>query len=356
MSMLTQVQAMKTIRENTAKKLATRKANQEKDAQRASGASKARGASAKVVNRAITNFQKRITATETALNNRMESIEAAEREQETVTAGIFRALPGLLKSGGDHSGVGGMIQRFISDGRITGQEMARIIHGLAFNLDKVGDVMTAGLAAAAKEMRLQAGQIAAIEDELPGIAENASRISDLTATLVTQGDLSTGELRKDVAHGSVFFRGMKIDLVSVLLSLVSLKAARLYPVSKDDGLISGLIPKSDPVQPMTEIVLADAGSEVTPDQVIGIPVEGGAPLRASDHKTWPVDCFVFQKQHVALGLNLSAFVKQIGAAYAMSFDKWWTKLIPLFSEHIGGLAGMAEGLDYSLDSGFGFGG
>jgi hypothetical protein len=322
----------------------------EKDVDRLEGNSSDRfdsvSSSVKNLSMSISRRQNEIEASALAIED---GIAAEEASASRVAKKMQLAFANAVGGGGMQS----LLQKANKDGKLSMTELTAGVSGLA-------NFAIAGFNGLRKEVALNEGAITTLDGQVDalfevaeGIDGNARAISGISTVGTESGLFDSGDPLNNLANGAFFWRGKRVDVISLFLSWVSIKGCTVYTKfdREDEDLADWFMSDKDPAKVCTgfRIIGADTQAKLESDgagyQVD--PTSGAftqAVLSAGD--TWPLGALVATNQELGLAPNINTVLKAAGSFGIMAAgDRWYTTLIPLFSEKLGSLIGLGEGAD-----------
>jgi hypothetical protein len=306
---------------------------------------------------ALKNLQGQIDRNEAAAKLATEAISEGIQAEERSAARIAAAMQGALSKAGG-SQIESYLSKALQDGRLTLSELTQLCAGtLQFTAN--------GFAQIQGELAINDGDIAelfgrsmSLAKQCEGIDANARNISGLSSTLVDQGVLDSGDQLNNLANGSIFFRGRRLAVDALMLPLVLMKASTIYPrFSRDDEDFGDWI-MSDQDAAMVTTTMRVV-TEATPaaaeheEYAFTVNPDTGAFVLATKDANghWPVGSLAIGRNELGMAPSYSSAIKTLGAYGITSFDKWYTSLVPLFSEKLGSLLGLGDGADFVNSAG-----
>jgi hypothetical protein len=160
----------------------------------------------------------------------------------------------------------------------------------------------------------------------------------------------------NLGNGSVFFNGRRMDAQAFILDNVLLKSARIHAkVDRDDeDFADFFMTEADPVKVMLGQRLCTTTEECAvreTDAATGWITSGGAFQSVPPTSGfWPTGTLVNVESELKVAPDLESLFKVFGSFGIMSFDEWYTTALPLFSEKLGSLLGLADGTDFAADT------
>jgi len=205
------------------------------------------------------------------------------------------------------------------------------------------------------DIELLDGEVAALEWKCTGIDANAQTISGLASTLTDGGYLDSGDFMTNLSNGSVFFNGRRMDADAFILGLTALKSARVHVEidREDEDFADWFMTEKD----AAKVVLGHRVISTTENAVVrdsdgkgfGTSSTGGFQEVSSSEGTWATGTLVEVKGDLGLAPDLDGIVKVAGAFGISTFDRWYTTVLPLFSEKLGSFLGLGEGIDFAAN-------
>jgi len=286
----------------------------------------------------------------------VKSIEKALDADERRSAHIANKLRATLQDIPGGQQMSAMLQKALRDKRLDLPEMTSLLSTLtqfaASGMEDLGEEIAENEAS----IELCEGRLGAHDIRLQGIGTNASALSGLCTQLADFGILSTGETLDDVANGSLFVRGRRFDLVSFLLAMVLVKSSRLHvltPNQEKQGVSGFLFQESTPATLLSGVRQMPAeGLEadylVQSGDLYGILFDAekgmNTVIDSEDADIWAPNTIVYSGGEGRVAPNMSGFVKVLATAGVTTFDRWYTMLVPFFSEKLAGFIGE-DGID-----------
>jgi hypothetical protein len=298
------------------------------------------------------SLRRQIDRRSEAVDKKIEAIQSSATAQERAAARIGAAMQQAIASAGS-SNIDAIYSKIMKDGKITMAELTQLAGG---TIQFAG----AGFNELRGEIALHEGEIAELEGDIEalnivteGIDENARVISGVTSKLTDLGVLDSGDQLNNLANGSVFFRGRRLGIDALMFPLVLLKSSTVYTQfdREDEDFGDWVMSDVDP----SSVVL---GSRViTTDTAASLASDGkgyGYNTTNSVFETvvkdasgnWPVGSLVEVKGVLKVAPNWESALKVLGSYGITTFDRWYTSLVPLFSEKLGSFLGLEDGADF----------
>lgn len=288
--------------------------------------------------------QKAIESANEAIEN---GIEAEERASARIATKMQAAFNGAIGGGMMSS----MLQKATRDGKLSMSETAQIIGGLA-------NFSIAGFNALRKEASLNEGAITelaegveSLQEISKGIDANARALSGLSTAGVQSGLFDAGDSLDNLAHGAFFWRGKRIDLIGLFLSWVSIKGCTVYEVfdREDEDFADWLMSDKDPAKVVVGSRITDADNLAVTDKdaAYGYIIDNGVLTRVAPGASgWSIGTQVEQLAEIKIAPNINTVLKN-AASFGIfaAGNRWYTTLVPLFSEKLGSILGLGDGAD-----------
>jgi hypothetical protein len=244
-----------------------------------------------------------------------------------------------------------LITKATRDGKLTMSESASLTSGIA-------NFAVSGFNALRKEVALNEGAIVELSDGVEslqdiskGIDSNARALSGLSTSGVKSGIFDSGDALDNLANGAFFWRGKRIDLIGLFLSWVSIKGCTVYEVfdRDDEDFADWLMSDKDPAMLVVGSRLITTGNETVldSDAPYGYTISGGALVRVEPvNGAWATGTKVEKMAEVKIAPNINTVLKNAGSfGIFAAGNRWYTTLVPLFSEKLGSVLGLGDGAD-----------
>jgi len=309
---------------------------------------------------AIGNLRKDSEKAERMLQGSIAAVQRGIDTENLETSRLVGDLQKIVAQVPGGQSIMPILDRINRDGRVDHSELAELVSaGLQFTFK--GFKKTSGeLAATNGDIEVINGRLAAHEQRMRGISSNARQIAANARKLADLGITSVGDMKGDLANGALFFKGRRYDVQAFILSLVATRAMRVYTISKDKENGQGMknlfaMDKDSPAQlcdaNKTRIASASDGSNlVSKDDHHGLSIEGGkltlTLAKDAPGGKWSDGTIVYQCGEARIASTMPSMAKVILAATAMSFDKWYAMVAPLFTETITNKLGFEDGFDF----------
>lgn len=261
------------------------------------------------------------------------------------------------------------IGNIVRDGRVTMAEAVQLTVELYNYTKQSTSVIAKDIARAHARIRpieVLAGQVPNLTREILETKVNAAAARQ---EITDGGLLPAGDMQKDLANGSLFVRGRRIDVLSLFLTLNALKTADIVVrPSSDEKMTDYLLKQRQRVTPVTGVSvltpaqIAAALSASTPMNVL-FPnaltvflVDGsGAKIVSGDSLKGALPAGTtaaqsFDAQEIALVPSVSGFVKGGIGALISSYRSTLTSIAPFFGEAVSSYLGYGESADINLAS------
>jgi hypothetical protein len=197
--------------------------------------------------------------------------------------------------------------------------------------------------------------MAALEWKCTGIDANAQTISGLASTLTDQGYIDSGDFMTNLSNGAVFFNGRRMDADAFILGLTALKSARVHVEidREDEDFADWFMTEKDAASVVVghRIISTSENAVVRDSDGKGFTTNSGGGFQesSSTEGTWATGTLVEVKGELGLAPDLDGIVKVAGAFGISTFDRWYTTVLPLFSEKLGSFLGLGEGIDFAAN-------
>jgi hypothetical protein len=204
------------------------------------------------------------------------------------------------------------------------------------------------------DIELLDSEVAALNDLSVGIDENHRSISGMGSALTDAGYLDSGDFLTNLANGAVFFNGARMDAQAFILGLVAMKSGRITPeVDRDDeDFADWFMTEADPAKVVIGRRICTTTEECAVRDSDGdafVVVNGAFEQAAATNGYWPSATVVDVKTVLKVSPDLDSLLKVAGSFGIMTFKQWYTTALPLFSEKLGTLLGLPNGVDFSAD-------
>jgi hypothetical protein len=226
-------------------------------------------------------------------------------------------------------------------------------------MKELGSFAERGLSQANADLGTVRTRVGAVEaaqaganEILTGLKKSVSLLSLMASQLTNDGLLTTGRTKTDLARGCLRVNGIRVDVRTLLLSMVIGRASRFYIDDGDSAsrpVLETLFRRNDPAAVVVtlRVIATAADQDKRQGDLYGIDPATGAIIQPdTTTNKWPINATVFRGGQLCNGYDINTLVKAGLSVFAMSMNKWYTTLAPLFSEEVASLiqAGPSAGL------------
>jgi hypothetical protein len=303
------------------------------------------------VKSSISNLSKSTMRREQAIRKASDAIENGIDAEERASSRIAKKMQSAFSSAIGGGQMSALITKATRDGKLTMSESASLTSGIA-------NFAVSGFNALRKEVALNEGAIVELSDGVEslqdiskGIDSNARALSGLSTSGVKSGIFDSGDALDNLANGAFFWRGKRIDLIGLFLSWVSIKGCTVYEVfdRDDEDFADWLMSDKDPAMLVVGSRLITTGNETVldSDAPYGYTISGGALVRVEPvNGAWATGTKVEKMAEVKIAPNINTVLKNAGSfGIFAAGNRWYTTLVPLFSEKLGSVLGLGDGAD-----------
>lgn len=308
----------------------------------------------KAVDASIKNLSKSVMRRQAEAAKVQNAIQNGIQAEEEASARIAQAMQAAFNGAIGGGKMAALLNKIAQDGRISASEQAELSSGLA-------NFAIGGFNRLRKELALNdgaitdlEGQLEAISEVLEGIDSNARAISGLATAGTQSGLFDSGDALDNLGNGSFFWRGKRLDLIGLFLSWVSIKGCTLYEKfdREDEDFSDWLMSDKDPAKIVVgeRIILTnDVAAVQDKDAETGLAFDAASSTFqrvTPSNGQWPIGCVVNQVSEIQIAPNFNTVLKNAGSfGIFAAGGKWYTTIVPLFSEKLGSLIGLGDGAD-----------
>jgi hypothetical protein len=309
----------------------------------------------KAARTAVKNLARQIDRRDDAQDKRIQAVYSAQSREERASARIGNELRAALAEIPGSSDIEGLLAEALKDGRLNMTELTSLAYQ-SFMFGALGmKTLREEIAANEGDIDQLDGEVQAIEELCTGIDANAQTISGMASTLTDGGFFDSGDFVTNLSNGSVFFNGGRMDAHAFILSMTALKAARVHVEvdREDEDFADWFMTEADAAKVVTgHRLVTTSANEVVRDSdgmAFLCTANGFQQAFATDGNRWPQGAMVEVKAELGLAPDLDAILKVAGTFGIQTFDRWYTTVLPLFSEKLGSFLGLGEGIDFAAN-------
>jgi hypothetical protein len=309
----------------------------------------------KAATQSIKNLKRQIRRGDKVQDAKIQAVMDATEQEEREAARMGAALRATLASLPGAGELDGILSNALKDGRLNISELTQLSHKAFMYAVLSSQTLRDEIAANTGDLELLDGEVAALEWKCTGIDANAQTISGLASTLTDQGYIDSGDFMTNLSNGAVFFNGRRMDADAFILGLTALKSARVHVEidREDEDFADWFMTEKDAASVIVgHRIISTTENAVVRDsdgKGFGTASSGGFQEVSASEGTWATGTLVEIKGELGLAPDLDGIVKVAGAFGISTFDRWYTTVLPLFSEKLGSFLGLGEGIDFAAN-------